>query len=128
MKSTVTNEVSALHPAFLILLTIWLLLSAARPCAAQWAATYAGVGGADAEYIQQTRDGGYIVVAESNFIAGGQDFWVFKLAGTALFSGRNSMGAPHWKMSKPSSKPAMGATSWQVRRIPSVMLQTETYG
>jgi len=81
MKSSATNEASALFPAILILLTILLLCSAARPCAAQWAATYAGVGAADAEYIQQTRDGGYIVVAESNLIAGGQDFWVFKLAG-----------------------------------------------
>lgn len=78
-QSTLRSKVSGFYPVSRIFLSIFLLSCIARPCYAQWAATYAGAGGADAEFIQQTSDGGYIVLAESNIIAGAQDFWVFKL-------------------------------------------------
>ncbi|MGR3177185.1 MAG: hypothetical protein ACUZ8E_03905 [Candidatus Anammoxibacter sp.] len=52
----------------------------ARTSHAQWAATYGGVGGDEAEIIQQTSDGGYIVAGETrSFGAGGGDLWVLKL-------------------------------------------------
>jgi len=85
---------STLSEASRVFLTLLLLVSAARPCSAQWAATYAGVGGADAEFIQQTSDGGYIVVAESNLIAGGQDFWAFKLDSGGTIEWQNLYGGP----------------------------------
>ena len=93
MKSTLSSKLSAFYPVSRILLTIFLLFCIARPCYAQWAATYAGADGADAEFIQQTSDEGYIVLAESNMIAGGQDFWVFKLDSTGKIEWQKLYGA-----------------------------------
>jgi hypothetical protein len=50
-----------------------------------WQKTYGGTGYDVAESIQQTNDGGYIVIGETSSAgAGGDDFWVLKLnsAGT----------------------------------------------
>lgn len=46
----------------------------------EWQKTYGGDKSEGAHYIQQTRDGGYIVAGETeSFGAGGVDFWILKL-------------------------------------------------
>jgi uncharacterized delta-60 repeat protein len=68
---------------FLLVSTSFLSLNA------QWAITYGGSGNDEANFIQQTSDGGYIVVGEtSSFGAGGGDIWVLKLS---------SMGEIAWQ-------------------------------
>jgi len=52
---------------------VWVLKLGADG-AVEWQKTYGGAEGAGAEYIQQTRDGGYIVAGHAGF-----DVWVLKL-------------------------------------------------
>jgi hypothetical protein len=91
-----------------MILILVLLISASRPCSAQWAATYAGVDGADAEFIQQTSDGGYIVLAESNIIAGAQDFWVFKLDSGGVVEWQKLYGGPAQEDAQPIQQTSDG--------------------
>jgi uncharacterized delta-60 repeat protein len=53
-----------------------------------WEKTYGGPGLDRAESIQQTQDGGYIVVGEtSSFGAGGSDMWILRLEGNGNVEG-----------------------------------------
>jgi len=72
---------------FLFIFTSFLSLNA------QWAITYGGSGDDDAHSIQQTTDGGYIVVGETwSFGAGGRDIWVLKLSSTGAIEWQKTYG------------------------------------
>jgi len=61
----------------------------------QWGKTYGGASGEDAEDIQHTTDGGYVVLAEtSSFGAGAQDFWVLKLDPYGNIEWQRTYGGP----------------------------------
>jgi hypothetical protein len=69
---------------FYLLPTVYcLLLFLVKPALSTpdgWAATYGGIKNDSANFIQQTREGGYIVAGDTkSFGAGGRDAWVLKL-------------------------------------------------
>jgi predicted secreted protein len=62
---------------------VWLIKTDANGDTS-WTRTYGGSASDRAEFVQQTTDGGYIVSgATSSFGAGGNDFWVLRMAGEA---------------------------------------------
>ena len=66
----------------IILVSMFFLLFPSFMCLnAQWATTYGGSGTDEANFIQQTSDGGYIVAGMTDsFGAGEYDIWVLKLS------------------------------------------------
>ena len=66
---------------------------ASLPLHAQWARAYGGNGDDWANSIQQTVDGGYIVVGYTeSFGAGNMDFWILKLSFTGAVEWQRSYG------------------------------------
>jgi len=62
---------------------VWLIKTDANGDTS-WIRTYGGSASDRAEFVQQTTDGGYIVSgATSSFGAGGNDFWLLRMAGEA---------------------------------------------
>jgi uncharacterized delta-60 repeat protein len=58
-----------------------------------WQKTYGGSGNDYASSVQETSDGGFIVVGRTNsFGVGGYDFWVLKLDSTGSVSWQNAYG------------------------------------
>jgi hypothetical protein len=59
----------------------------------EWQRTYGGIDRDWATTIQQTRDGGYIVAAETySFGAGGLDLWILKLSSTGTIEWQRTYG------------------------------------
>jgi len=62
-----------------------------------WAASYGGKGWDDAESIQQTSDGGYVVAGSTDsFGADGSDFWVLKLGEDGTIQWQKTFGGSKW--------------------------------
>ena len=58
-----------------------------------WAKTYGGIGDEDARTIQQTPDGGYIVLGNTtSFGAGGNDVWVTKINSANVITWQKTYG------------------------------------
>ncbi len=86
-----TSPASVLYPVFCLLLSTSILLIARPSLSAPgpepgmvqgggWAATYGGASNDMAYSIQETSEGGYIVIGRTKaFGAGKEDFWVLKL-------------------------------------------------
>jgi uncharacterized delta-60 repeat protein len=73
--------------SLLLIFTSFLSLNA------QWAITYGGSGTDEANFIQQTSDGGYIVVGETrSFGIGEGDIWVLKLSSTGAIEWQRAYG------------------------------------
>ena len=80
------------RPLFTIFL-FFLVLSSFSSLNAQWARAYGGYDGDNANSIQQTSDGGYIVAGySSSFGAGGYDVWVLKLSSTGAIDWQHTYG------------------------------------
>jgi len=72
---------------FLLVFTSFLSLNA------QWAVTYGGSENDEANFIQQTSDGGYIVVGETlSFGIGEGDIWILKLSSTGAIEWQRAYG------------------------------------
>jgi hypothetical protein len=108
MKFTPAGKASSFYLLPRIVSTVVLLVLVSGPCWGQWAATYPGVDGVDAEFIQQTSDGGYVVIAESNLVAGGEDFWVFKLDASARIQWQKLYGGSGMEDAQPIQQTSDG--------------------
>jgi uncharacterized delta-60 repeat protein/uncharacterized repeat protein (TIGR02543 family) len=63
----------------------------------EWQKTYGGSDSDGASSIQQTGDGGYIVIGEtSSFGAGFSDFWIFKLSPDGEIEWQKTYGGSGW--------------------------------
>ncbi len=63
----------------------------------EWQKTYGGEGDDQANYIQQTADGGYIVAGYTgSYGVGGSDMWIIKLDGNGSVEWQKTYGGKYW--------------------------------
>ena len=64
---------------FLPLMLVWFVTEAECTVKEQWSRTFGGPNNDRASFVQQTSDGGYVIVgATESYGAGRQDFWIVK--------------------------------------------------
>ncbi len=95
------RQACILYPVRCLLFIVFLLSMTTPSLSASdgWAATYGGENRtrSKANSVQQTSDGGYIVVGETtSFGAGGVDIWVLKLRPDGTVEWQKTYGGDDW--------------------------------